>query len=208
MRQKNLQPTCLPARQATYNLQPNFGFTLIEVIVVMAMIALISTITIASFRTGEKNKRLKFSADIITNAIRNGQNFSLSSRQIANSNCVVAGRPAKEAVSYIIFFNTIQSPTLYGIDKCSTANVIETYPLNPQTRIRSPNGLSVNSIPVTDLQFKFTLPFASLTYSNSSSVNQGTFNTFTSAAIIVEHLDATAARTVSVDGISGRIGEQ
>lgn len=193
-----LQPT-------TYNLQPNSGFTLIELIISMAVVSLVAAATIASFRNGEKNQSLASASDLITNAARNAQNFALTSKQIANSTCVLNTILTKDPVSYVIFFTPSQTQQLYGIDKCGTANLIESYSLPPKIQVQS-NGYRLNGAAVAALQIKFTPPFATMTASSNTTINQGVFNLFAAGSVIVE-VAGGQAKTVVVDGISGRIGE-
>jgi hypothetical protein len=69
------------------------------------------------------------------------------------------------------------------------------------------NGYRLDSSPVSSLQIKFTPPFARISATIGNSANVGTFNTFTTATITVESTDGEVSKTVTVDGVSGRIGE-
>lgn len=180
----------------------SYGFTLIEMLVVIFILALISSVSIANYRKAERQKRVAIAADIVTNAIRNAQNFSLTSRQLAASSCVQGKSPK----SYIIFFSFSQTLELYGVDKCDASFLIESYVYPTSTRIQS-SGYKLNGSSVASLQAKFTPPFAKLTASSGSNINTGTFNTFTTATVTVEATDGSFSKIVTVDGVSGRIGE-
>ena len=178
------------------------GFTLIEMLVVMFIITTISTISITNFRKGQKQKELAIAADGVINAIRNAQNFTLASRQIQNSTC----NQGKVPVAYIIEFSQSQAMNLYGIDKCSNVNSIESYRYPQNVRVQT-NGYKIGSGSVSALQIKFSPPFGQMTVSESASANQGPFNNFTTSSIVIELSDASATKTISIDGVAGRIGE-
>ncbi len=185
------------------NFKLNKGFTLVEMTIVIFIVGMIATLSIANYRAAEKRKRIVIAADVITNAIRNAQNFALTSRQIPGSACAT-----KSPSAYVIKFTAGQTVELYGIDKipCTGSTLIETYPLPLNTRIQS-NGYKINTVPVSTLQMKFTTPFAQMTSSSNSTTNGGTFSSFTTATITVEASDASIAKTITIDGVSGRIGE-
>ncbi len=179
------------------------GFSLIEMLIVVAFIAIISALSIANYRQGERSRRTAIAADTATNALRNAQNFALTSRQILDSNCVLGKAPQ----AYLVFFTEDEEIELYGVDKCDEAILIEdySYPLN--VRVQN-NGYKVNAVSAQALQFRFTTPFAQATVStDETSVNNGPFSDFTSADITIESTSADFPRTVTVDGVSGRIGE-
>ncbi|MBI4363244.1 MAG: prepilin-type N-terminal cleavage/methylation domain-containing protein [Candidatus Doudnabacteria bacterium] len=190
-----LQPT-------TYNLQPQKGFTLIELIIATVIMAILSSVTVASFRESEKNKRLTAGQDIIVNAVRIAQNRALASEAIVSSTCTISSIPDRAPKSFVIFFNSTVSATLYGIDKCDSAIALETY-LYPRDVLVQSGGLAINGSSVGSLQIKFTLPFAQSTASSNPSINQGSFDSFTTAAVTIGISNKT--RTVTVDGVSGKV---
>src|SRR3989338_2736136 len=85
------------------------GFTLIELLVVIFITTIISTISIANFRAGEKQKRTKIASDTITNALRNAQNLTLTSKQIANTPCGLGKAPQ----AYLLTLASSSTPALY-----------------------------------------------------------------------------------------------
>jgi prepilin-type N-terminal cleavage/methylation domain-containing protein len=182
------------------------GFTLIELIVAIAVLVLISSISIANFRQGERQKSLSFAADTVTNSIRNAQNLTLTSKQIDKSTCTVGVINDKAPQSYILAFLPSSPATLYGVDKCNTVHNIESYNLPPKTSFQT-NGLKINGSTVPGLQIKFTPPFANMTSSNNTTANQGVFSAFTTASVTMKPSNGSELRTVTIDGVSGRIGE-
>ncbi|OGE87570.1 MAG: hypothetical protein A3J07_05020 [Candidatus Doudnabacteria bacterium RIFCSPLOWO2_02_FULL_49_13] len=178
------------------------GFTIIELLVVMFIVAMIATISIANFRKGQKQKELAQAADTVISGIRNAQNFTLTSKQIAASAC----GQGKAAQSYIVIFTASQTIELYGIDKCGVSNFLERYGYTPNIRVQA-NGYKIDGISTASLQLKFIPPFGAVTASTSSSVGSGPFSNFTRSTISIEILDGSAAKTVTVDGVAGRIGE-
>lgn len=180
------------------------GFTLIELIIAVAMVAILSTITIANFRKAERQKRLDLAVDLSVNGIRNAQNFGLTAKQISSSLCQVGGINDKAPKSYIIVFNT--NSTLYGEDKCNNVIAIESYQLPLNTRIQA-SGLKINGNSVSNLQVKFSPPFAVMTVSSDTTLGQGPFTSFTQATVTLENTETGSVQTVTIDGVSGKIGD-
>jgi len=177
------------------------GFTLIEMLVVVAIVGTIATLSIANFRIGEKQKRSVTASDVVTSALRFTQNNTLTSKQITGSSCVQGKTPQ----AYVLtFFGSATVASMYAIDKCGTANLIETYPLPPGTAI---SNYKIDNVTVANLQVEFTAPFAGVTASSNAVVNTGPFNSFTTATVTVGLTDGTLPRIVTVDGVAGRIGE-
>jgi len=175
------------------------GFTLVELLVVIFIMTMISGITIANFRQAERQKRVEIAADVLVNAIRNAQNYTLAGKEIvdpANPSC-------RKPVSYFTRITNAGVVTLYGVTSCATV-VVETYPLPQNTRIQT-NGLQINGIPGgnTLLNINFSSPFALVTAGGDVTSS----SSFTSATITIESTQGAISKTVRVDGVSGRIGE-
>ena len=177
------------------------GFTLIELIVVVFIIGLISTISISNFRNSEKQKRVVLAADTAINAIRNAQNFALTGRQIDSSTCNLGKSPQ----AYLMNFTTTQAMDLWALDKCDVIYAVESYTYPAYTRVQD-NGYVLNGSSQPLLKIKFTPPFGAMTISTTAGVpNVGPFNSFTTASIIIQSTDGTITKTVTVDGLAGRI---
>lgn len=183
------------------------GFTIIEMVVVIGMIAIIAGISIINFRQGQKQRAVALAFDSITNAIRTAQNLTQSGKIIPADAVLIAGPggcadPA--ALDYYISFTLTSSFTIYAEDKCVPKSVyqIQQFTLPVNTAV-STLSLNVNDGNQTALDIKFTPPFAILTASGSG----GGFASFTGLTITVSLTGGGPAKVITVDGISGRIGE-
>lgn len=186
------------------------GFTVIELVIVIAITVMITLISVANFRRGEKQKRAAIASDTITNALRNAQNFTLTGKKTNNSNA-----NCQTPINYYLSFTTANPGqfSLYAVNdnepgNCSNPDLIETYYLPSNTRIQA-GGLKVikvdgsSAVANSSLNIYFTLPLADLTY----NVDSGVIGGFTIATVALETTDGTVSKTVRVDGVSGRIGE-
>lgn len=184
------------------------GFTLIELMVTVFIMSTLASITIVNFRAGERQKRLQLAADGVLNAIRNAQNFTLTSKQVPVGNaipvCTISGIVDKAPKSYIIMFGSSNTQALYVVDKCDNVITAETYNYPSGIQVRA-NGYLINGSIVSSLQLKFTPPFAGLTSSSSAVANVGPFNTFTTSVITLEPTSGGTTRVITIDGISGRV---
>ena len=177
----------------------HLGFTLIELLVVVFITVTISTISIANFRQGEKRKQVAIAADIVTNSLRNAQNFSLSGKKTNNAN------PAcRTPVNYFVTWTYPgDNFPLYAFSNCSSNDFVENYFLPANTKIRA-NGFSLNGVSGSiNLTLVFDPPFGRMT----ASMDNAAYVSFTTASLTIESLDGSVARTVTIDGVAGRIGE-
>ncbi len=179
------------------------GFTLIEVIVVVFIVALISAASIANFKQGDRQKQTVIAFDTITNALRVAQNYTLAGR---STNHPTASCRTPQYYSVNFTYTTTLTITALNNNTAgcgTTANVIETFRLPPNTRIRA-NGMLLNGIAATtNLVIRFYPPFAAV----QASKDNAAFGTFTTARITVETTDGSVSKVLTIDGVSGRIGE-
>lgn len=188
----------LPTLHSTFHIPySTSGFTLIEMLVVIFMIGIISTISITNFRAAERSKRVLLASDIVVNAIRNTQNFTLTGKNNPGtaSNC-----QTPRYVVNILYPNRL---TIYEWNSCGGYDQVETFTLPANTRFQA-NGLKLNGVNAAiAVAFYFTPPFASMT----AQADSGGKIVFTTATLTVESTDGVVSKTVTVDGVSGRIGE-
>ncbi|MEO8065951.1 MAG: type II secretion system protein [Candidatus Doudnabacteria bacterium] len=183
--------------------QKNAGFTLIELLVVLFITTMISGIAVANYRAAEKQKRAVIASDTVINALRNAQNFTLTGKSTNNSDPT-----CRVPLYYQVVFTYSGSINLYGHNvKCNNDDLIESYTLPVNTRIKAGSmiltPLLAGITAATNLTFRFTPPFASIT----AATDNGTPAIFTTSTITVETTDGQASKTITVDGVAGRIGQ-
>lgn len=178
--------------------QSQKGFTLIELIGSMFIMVMISGILVANYKFGEKKRRTALSADGIVNAIRLTQNYAQSGKQIDQSSC-----PDKSAKTYRMNFDSSSDYVLFAEDNCANPLFeIQRFKLVQQTQMKA-GELKLNSTSVNSLSLMFTPPFATIT----ASGNGGAYAGFSDASVGVEFMDGTTTKSVTIDGVSGRVGE-
>lgn len=172
------------------------GFTLIELLVVLFITTMIAGISVANFRAAEKQKRAVIAVDTVIGAIRNAQNYTLTGKNTNN-----ASAACRVPLYYQITFAYTGAITLYGHNICGTDDLIETYSLPVNTRIKPAGMVLGGSTAVTSLSIVFTAPFGEMTAGKDGGAN----STFATATITVETTDSTATKTATIDGVAGRI---
>ena len=179
----------------------NKAFTLVEMLIVLAMVAIISTVTVVNFRIAEKQKQIGYTADGVVSALRNAQNLTLTSKQIIVSAC--ADKAPKEYQLQIDLSSTAYN--LVAVDNCSNTVNLETYKLQSGTRFRANSAKLCNPVCNSGsiLRIKFVPPFAAIT---GTVNNPNAFLGFTTAEVIVESTDAQRSKIIKIDGLSGKIG--
>lgn len=185
------------------------GFTVIEMIVLVGVIAMVAILSFINFRHSEKNRRVKLSADAITSAIRLTQNYTLSGKQIERNAMVISGTRCSgaglnNAIKYYIVHLAENSNTveIRAEDNCGAVVLIQSYPLTQFTLIPA-NGLAVdlgsgiNNFSTIDIVFE--PPFAVI------KARTTTTDYFQQIVITIGDDTGAYSRTVTVDGISGKI---
>jgi Tfp pilus assembly protein FimT len=172
------------------------GFTLIELVIVTILIVMMTTLMLTNYRQGEKSRRVGIAVDEIIGALTATQNNALTGKATTNTT-----GSCRIPVSYYITFNYSTQYTMYALNNCGSVDTIETFSLPQNIRIQAA-GL-VSGAPVgSNLSISFTPPYGVLMLSRDN----GAFNTFQTATITLESTDGSISHTVTVDGISGRIG--
>ncbi len=184
-----------------YQLPTQKGFTLIELLVSIFIVVVISTVTLINYRQGETRRRVALASDTVINLIRTAQNNTLTGKAITQSSC--ANQAPK---SYLVFFSSAQAGSLYGQDNCDDLYLIENLKLPERTVIEA-GSYQLNGSGVSALQINFSTPFATMTASTTNQAGAGTFSAFNAAALVVTDSSGSIPKIISVDGVSGRIGE-
>lgn len=154
--QKN-NPRSLPL--AFNRLDLSSGFTLIEMLVVIGIMAMIIGLFLVNFNALEGARNLKIAQNQLVTDIRKIQSYTLSSRNVSSS-----GKPAHY---YIIKFDTStlnnkKNYTIQAIDNASTASVdLQTIllPRTSQISSLSVQPASGSAQTATCVQVAFSLPF-------------------------------------------------
>src|SRR5581483_10916285 len=135
------------------------GFTLIELIVVIGITAMLTLVTLAAFRQGNKDKATQLASDLVLSAVRTAQNDSLNPQVLAASTC-----PDQTAAEYRANFNLVNplSVSVLAYDSCGNPGItVQTFNLPSNTQLES-GGLQLNGISVGttgQLVIKFVPPF-------------------------------------------------
>lgn len=131
------------------------GFTLVEMLVVMAVMAIISSMVLVNYRGGERRNLLRLTAQEVTNTFIRAQNMSLSSQEFKATGEVPEGgfgvRLNNYNNSYLIFADIDANIAYDGLSE-----LVETLALPDGIEIYSLNGATNN----TDLDITFTPPDA------------------------------------------------
>lgn len=183
----------------------NAGFTMIEMVVAIFIMITLTFVSISNMRKGEKQKKLAFAADGLVNSLRVAQNYALSGRVLPDSATCANRSPQAYEVA---FYRLSNQYTLSAVDYCGTSPspVVETYTLPEGTILRN-GGMTVCNPGCNNSEVvivRFAPPFAKMTAATSPTGGHAPFNTVN---LTVQDLNASAQRTVTIDGISGRIGE-
>lgn len=178
--------------------QKILGFTLIEMLVVMAVTTMIAMVSIANFREGEKRKRVALAADGIVSVLNVAQAYAQSGKSTTNSDSA-----CRVAENFYVTFSYTNTYSLYAENNCDGIDLIQTFKIPDNTRIRT-SGLIVDSLAATsNMRVSFTPPFSHV----MTSRNLNAFQTFTTATITLESSDGTIFKVVTINGVSGRIDQ-
>ena len=168
----------------------HLGFSLIEFLVVTAIIAILTTIVTVNFRNQRAQQETMAAANELVSKIREVQNFILTGR-------VIRGSTESATVYVFNFSSNAGSNQSFGIDYRTPSIATTTF-----ETINLPANVSVGQIlesgvPTNAVSVQIYSPFGKITVSN---------NTNAIAQIRLDHASGYT-RTVTVDGISGKIGQ-
>jgi prepilin-type N-terminal cleavage/methylation domain-containing protein len=194
------------------------GFTLIELMVVIAIMALIAGAVIANYAGLRPSRNIRIAQNELVTNIRKVQSYSLSSRNILGNTPVQY---------YVMKFST-SAPNQYIIEGMYDVKTLPIQLRDVET-IKLPDGISlaastVNAVSSTCMLLAFRLPFADILANTScvgapptvttgsdyeklnSFVSNAPSNTVTSDSKIVFTLQdqsGTLTKKVLVNGITG-----
>ncbi len=188
------------------------GFTLSELIVVIAIIGLLSTLVVVNFNQQRARRSVLLAQnETVTNA-RKVQSYALSSRDI--------NATTKPSFYYLQLTTDQKSYEVRALDDGgqSTLKAIETVKLPDETYISSITMIGPNADEKLDCaQVAFSVPFARMYIIAGSTCNGGTIEdtlsdpiTLQDAAnktlqITLKHPRTNIEKTLTFHGLSGRI---
>jgi prepilin-type N-terminal cleavage/methylation domain-containing protein len=188
------------------------GFTLIEMLVVTAIMVILTSIVLVNYGKGNRYKSVTLGADIVASSVRSAQNYSLNPQLLTNADC----SPDNVPTEFHVKFNTVTPTTytLFAYAKCDatpTPILIQKFDLPKNVRMKQENGL-VLCFPICagtgagggTLEIKYIPPFAKVT----ASLNGGPYQAFNTATIILETTDGIVTKNININGISGRVDPQ
>ncbi len=123
------------------------GFTLIEILVSMAIILLLSVGSLVGFSQFGKRQSLNISRDALKNSLNEAKAKS-QAQVIVTTQCKQSGRVL---VGYQIRFNTVTNPDSYTLEEVCTSGAV----ILPQVikTVSLSKGVEFNSPPSTPLRF-------------------------------------------------------
>lgn len=190
------------------------GFSLIELTIVIFIIGIVAGALIMSFRQGDRQRRVNLMHDSVLSALRTAQNYTLAGRQIppAGQATYVRGSTRcvndNAALSYWVEFTTANTFDIMAEDRCGAIILVERYNAVPQTRFLTSNAYSITTTTTTssnNLAIRFLPPFGTMSATTTSAPLPAAFASFVSATASIEYQDGLRQRTITIDGISGRI---
>ena len=183
----------------------NKGFTLIELIVAISIIVILTSLFLANYRGGTKQRSISSAVNNLVSDLHKIQSYSLSSRDYA---------PGTPASQYAVVF--VQNNFQYSLWGYNNAIVPTGTSLST---VNFPPNVAINSIQVTktdgtvlspaNLQVNFKIPFGKLIFNFPGSVTNEINDT---AKIQIGISTAgqvnSACAYVLINGITGNITTQ
>jgi len=163
----------------------NLGFTLIELIVVMAIVSSIAALVLAHYRSGEQVSDLQTYSQKIANVLKQAQSLALSGEEIAGGRPNGYGVYFPDASTYILFADTNGNNNWN-----STDSTIQSFTLPERLIIDTISG----SLPAS---FLFRAPFAEFYLNGSRDTSNNT--------IVIKHTQLNRTLTIYLNGTSGQI---
>lgn len=182
---KNIKETL---RSSAYSSAWFSGFTLIEMMVVISIIALLSATVIAGYRSNGKQYALAQASQQVVSDLRWAQNMAMSGNKACSGTCYDYGVHFDQGSSSYIIFGDVQQNS-YTFQNDPPDIIIATIKLPPNIKIQS-------VAPGSNLDIAFEPPNPK-TYINKNSAGP--------ALIVLQYSsDASLTRTITVT-IAGSI---
>jgi len=195
----------------SYQLQAR-GFTLVELLVGIAIVGLISTVAVANFRQGQRSAELRFAAEEIVAQIRQAQTMSTAGRTtklcqsgdknglacISTSDCGTGLCVEQVPLGGYGLYFTIDSPTSFQLFADGTNyKLYDKGEIITGGEISMPPNVEISAVSGdTKLTVTFEPPKGKVFIQGMPS---GT------AQIILKHKVTQDKKTVSLNAVSGRI---
>jgi prepilin-type N-terminal cleavage/methylation domain-containing protein len=175
------------------------GFTLIELIVGISILAVLASVFLANFNHGTSQKAVALAADSVVSSIRTAETKSQSGQILPGISCSAGNQVAEY---HLVFMPGEKTYTLVEKDKCNIDHVFTTYTLPANVRLAT-NGFSIDGAEVLGVKIDIKLlpPFGAM----SVSQNNGPYVPFKYTIIKVEYIDSSVSREIGLDGITGRV---
>ena len=164
------------------------GFTLLELVVVIAITSILTTVVTVNFQQQKSSQEVNAAAVDFISKIREVQNNILAGKTMSGQ--------IKPATAYQIVLTTNSNSYRIDYDMGGTINTLETVTLSANIRV---NQVYIDGSPVGNTTLRIASPYGEIRADGVTNkvVKVDLINTATSAV-----------RAVIIDGISGRIGLQ
>jgi prepilin-type N-terminal cleavage/methylation domain-containing protein len=176
------------------------GFTLVEMMVVLTISMVISSLFLANYKQSQSGRNLKLAADSVVSATRLMQNNILSGLPHP------AGNPTRDysvRINQTQYFTYVdQTDPSGGITNRIT---LETINFPPNVSVTSITLGATSIAPGTGLEIRFFPPFGTIKLVNPST---STEVADTTATVVFSYPGSSVTKTLTIDGISGRIQVQ
>ncbi|MEI6288006.1 MAG: type II secretion system protein [bacterium] len=159
----------------------NFGFTLAEMMVVIAITGILSSMALINFRTNEKQRQLRDSALLVTDGFKRLQSMALSGDMVGGA----------MPISYNFYLNPADCSQYILRAKLDEANYIA---IGQTVKLINSNIKDCSNIGEVEIY----PPRANMEFLN--------FPSYDEISLVVEYNgDGSSARTVKINKVSGRV---
>ncbi len=228
------------ANAAYNNFKSVTGFTLVEMLITIAILSILSGVLITNFRQGENSSKLKQASLALVQDLRSAQSYSLAGKIVkrcANSlatACSLDAQCSPDLCSDVVpvggFGINIASETLYNL----FTDMNESGPLAPS---RTYNAADGSAIIAENMLLRYATRFGEYQFDSnpansafSSSIditfepptgrahfcvgvatcvgNPTAYDQYNALSLLIKSDTTTACRRVTINRISGQIGEQ